>query len=140
VFDVWTDGSIDCEKAVKEASGYLMDHFSLFGELNKRPILDALPEEEDPAEKKKESALSLSVEDLELSARSLNCLKKAGIETVQELVEKDLSELILERFQSLLFSNSLKISPTILSPQQIRTVQILFSFQLDLLLQARHLV
>ena len=94
VIEVWTDGSIDCEKAVKEASGYLMDHFSLFGELNKRPVVDTLAEEEDPVEKKKESALSLSVEDLELSARSLNCLKKAGIETVQELVEKDLSELI----------------------------------------------
>ena len=92
--EVWTDGSVDTESAVKEAANTLIDQFLQFGDLNRKPVELVEVDAVDPDEQKKESALKLSVEDLELSARSLNCLKKAGIETVSELIEKDMSELI----------------------------------------------
>lgn len=93
--DVWTNGSVTAEDAVRDASKLLLEKFGLFHKLNEEP--ESLVEEE-AAEAKgdsaKESALSLSIDDLELSARSSNCLKRAGIETVAELIEKDMSELI----------------------------------------------
>lgn len=92
--EVWTNGSIQSEDAVKEASEILMYHINLFKDLNKRPeneVIDAKSSEEIM---KKENALLLSIDDLELSARSSNCLKRAGIDTVGQLIEKDLSELI----------------------------------------------
>lgn len=96
--DVWTNGSISAEFAVSEASRILMSKFDLFNRLNQKPIVaDFNAVQVDVSagqEKTKESALSLSIDDLELSARSSNCLKRAGIETVSELMEKDLSELI----------------------------------------------
>lgn len=96
--DVWTNGSISPEYAVSEASRILMSKFDLFNHLNQKPQLvdfsSSQSEVSSGQEKSKESALSLSIDDLELSARSSNCLKRAGIETVAELMEKDLSELI----------------------------------------------
>ncbi len=94
VLDVWTDGSVTSEDTVQDAAEILLSHFSLFGRLNERPELEVLKPKEAPVEKSKESALSLNIDDLELSARSSNCLKRAGIDTVAELIEKDLSELI----------------------------------------------
>ncbi|RAP32247.1 DNA-directed RNA polymerase subunit alpha, partial [Candidatus Marinamargulisbacteria bacterium SCGC AG-439-L15] len=94
VMDVYTNGSISAEQAIRNASGTLLDHLSLFGEMNRKPVDYESEEDVDPLQKKKESAMALTVEDLELSARSLNCLKKASIQTVAELVAKDMSELI----------------------------------------------
>lgn len=92
--EVWTNGSINSDDAVKEASSILMNHVGLFKELNKKPE----DQKEEIVEKdslvKREVALNLTIDDLELSARSSNCLKRAGIETVGQLIEKDLSELI----------------------------------------------
>ena len=90
--DVLTDGSIDVEDAVKNASELLVHLFMLFADMNNKPVIHH--EEEDPLKNQQDYALQLSVEDLELSARSINCLKKAGIDTVKTLVEKDMSELI----------------------------------------------
>ncbi len=96
--DVWTNGSVEAEEAVKEASQILMSRFELFGCMNQKPLpiesVSELSSAVSGGEKSKESILSLSIDDLELSARSSNCLKRAGIETVSELIEKDLSELI----------------------------------------------
>lgn len=94
VMDVWTNGSVSVEDVVKEASSIITSHFHLFGDLNKKPEEEKTEPEADPMEQKKASAMSMTVDDLELSARSLNCLKKAGIEKVAELIEKDMSELI----------------------------------------------
>ncbi len=92
--DVWSNGSVSAEDAVREAASILVDHFGLFGRLNERPQPDLSRLREFAPEKGKESALTLSVDDLELSARSSNCLKRAGIESVAELIEKDINELI----------------------------------------------
>jgi DNA-directed RNA polymerase subunit alpha len=92
ILDVWTDGSVDAEFAVQEASKILVDKFKLFQAINEEPEVEEDVSEEDTS--KQNSALDMSIDDLELSARSSNCLKRAGIETVGSLVQKDMSELI----------------------------------------------
>ena len=93
VMDVWTDGSVTPEDAVKEASQILLEKFMLFGAMNVEPE-EEVEEEDTEEENAKESVLKMSIDDLEFSARSANCLKRAGIETVAELIEKDLSNLM----------------------------------------------
>lgn len=91
--EVFTNGSISPDEAVKKAAGILIDQFALFSSMNEKPK----DEHFSPAVVSTPSsttALSLSIDDLELSARSSNCLKRAGIETVGQLVSKELSELI----------------------------------------------
>ena len=94
--EVITNGSISPDDAVRDASTILIEQFKLFGgSLNQKPEAEAAHgKSELPRDHKKDSALNLSIDDLELSARSSNCLKRAGIETVGQLVEKGLSELI----------------------------------------------
>lgn len=94
LLEVWTNGSIKVDDAVKEAASILIKHFDLFSSLNIKPETDNTEEVEREIKERKESALALSIEDLELSARSLNCLKRAGIETVSQLIERDITELI----------------------------------------------
>ena len=93
VLDVWTNGSTTAEESVQAASEILKSNFELFNALNEQPQAE-IEQENNEDEKLKQSALEMSVDDLELSARSSNCLKRAGIETVGALLEKDMSELI----------------------------------------------
>jgi DNA-directed RNA polymerase subunit alpha len=92
--EVWTDGTIKAEDAVDKASSILIDSFSLFTDY-KHIVPLAQPEfdKKDKTESINEN-LDLSIEDLELSARSSNCLRKAGIQTVCELVEKPMKDLM----------------------------------------------
>ena len=93
--EVWTNGSLSPDDAVKQASSLLARQLGLFSNLNENPVGEVTQEvREDNKEVKCDSALNLTIDDLELSARSSNCLKRAGIETVGQLVEKGLSELI----------------------------------------------
>ncbi len=91
VLHVWTDGSIKPEEAVKESARILSRHIDLFVHLGDRMDVSALSgERKDEVEN---SVLEMTLEDLELSARSLNCLKKANVKTVGELInysEEDL--------------------------------------------------
>lgn len=91
--DVLTDGSLDVEDAIKEASTRLVELFMLFADMKQPP---EIVKEEDVVEDDTQQnvGLSLTIDDLELSARSLNCLKKAGIDTVATLISKDMSDLI----------------------------------------------
>ena len=94
--ELWSNGSVSTEDCMKTAASQLMDRLSLFGELNRRPVFEDvnLTEDEDAdAEGEVNKVFEISVEDLELSARSLNCLKKANINTVGELIKKDLTDL-----------------------------------------------
>ena len=93
VLEVWTDGSVGPDEAVQDASKILIEKLQLFGSLNEEP-----EEEEKVVETEEivsDSVSSMTIDDLELSARSSNCLKRAGIESVTELVAKERSELIL---------------------------------------------
>lgn len=94
--ELWSNGSVSTENCMKTAASQLMDRLSLFGELNRRPVFEDVnlnEEENDAVDSEINKVFEISVEDLELSARSLNCLKKANINTVGELIKKDLTDL-----------------------------------------------
>lgn len=91
--DVWTNGSVDPEEAVKRAAHILGKMLTIFGKINEEPVIEKA-EKESKLAQPSEEVLGMSIDDLELSARSSNCLKRAGIETVGELISKDMSELI----------------------------------------------
>ncbi len=94
--DVYTNGTIDPKEAVSLAARVLSEHLSLFIDLSEDPKESGkiISEKEDS---KKESVLEMSIDELELSVRSYNCLKRAGINTVQELANKTPDEMMKVR-------------------------------------------
>lgn len=91
--EVWTNGSRTAEQSIKAATEILMQHFFEISALDKIPQFEDIEEEVEEEEKPSE-IMSASIDDLELSARSLNCLKKAGVETVKDLIEKKYEDLV----------------------------------------------
>jgi len=92
VLSVWTNGSTKPDEAVKESAKILARHVDLFIHLGeKAEVLGLEPERR---EEVASTALEMSIEDLELSSRSLNCVKKAGIKTVGELISHSEAELM----------------------------------------------
>ncbi len=92
VMDVWTNGSIKPEEAIALASRILIEHFEILTDLSS--IADAtgmmIEKTEDPAVK----VLETSIEDLDFSVRAYNCLKRAGIHTLQDLVNKSETDMM----------------------------------------------
>src|SRR5208282_810594 len=90
--EVWTNGAISPQDAIGQAAKLLKDHMAIF--IN----FEELPETaEEPAERgasQMNEVLNRSVEELELSVRSYNCLKNANIQTIGELVQKTESEML----------------------------------------------
>lgn len=93
--EVWTDGSIKPDEAVSQAARILAKRISIFVNLTEE-IEDADPFEE-REEEDRELRLEMMIEDLDLSVRSYNCLKRAGINTVGELVRKTDEEMMKVR-------------------------------------------
>jgi DNA-directed RNA polymerase subunit alpha len=92
VLSVWTNGSVRPEEAVRESARILARHVDLFVHLGeKMEILGVEPEKKTEVP---ETILEMSIEDLELSARSLNCLKKVGTKTVGELISNSEADLM----------------------------------------------
>ncbi|MBX5464020.1 MAG: DNA-directed RNA polymerase subunit alpha [Clostridia bacterium] len=95
ILEVWTNGSVDPKTAVAEAASILQEHLDLFRGLVGR--------EEGPAEgaeteaSERDRLLERSIDELELSIRSYNCLKRAGINTIGELVAKTPEEMMKVR-------------------------------------------
>lgn len=90
--EVWTTGSIKPDEAVSLASKILTEHLSLFINLTEHVQgVEIMVEKE---EDKKEKILEMTIEELDLSVRSYNCLKRAGINTVDELVQKNEEEMM----------------------------------------------
>jgi DNA-directed RNA polymerase subunit alpha len=90
--EVWTNGAISPQDAIGHAAKLLKDHMTIF--INFEEITEAA---EEPAERSMDRVsdqLNRSVEELELSVRSYNCLKNAGIQTIGELVQKSESEML----------------------------------------------
>ncbi len=95
ILEVWTNGTIDPETAVSNAARIQRDHMQLF--INVGEEVEA-PKPEARTERKKPIInLNRSVEELELSVRSYNCLQKANIKTIRELVTKTDSEMLKTR-------------------------------------------
>ncbi len=94
VLEVWTDGSVETDKAISTAAGILARKFQYFTVLGGEPIsLDGslLMESQEPQKSKEEE---ISIEDLELSIRAYNCLKRANIFNLAELLKKSERELM----------------------------------------------
>ncbi len=89
---VWTNGAVKPDEAVRESARILSRHIDLFSHLGEP--LEVLQGEKEGQIEVESGVLDMSLEDLELSARSLNCLKKANIKTVRELVSFSTEELM----------------------------------------------
>ncbi len=94
-FEVWTDGSIRPEEAISIGAKVLTEHLMLFVGLTDEAKDAEIMVEKD--EEKKEKVLEMTIEELDLSVRSYNCLKRAGINTVQELTQKSEEDMMKVR-------------------------------------------
>ncbi len=93
--EVWTDGVISAKEAVSMAAKLLNEHLNLFINLSDDTSVDEILAEKDT--KSKEKVLEMTIEELDLSVRSFNCLKRAGINTVNDLIEKSEEEMMKVR-------------------------------------------
>lgn len=93
--EVWTNGTISARDAVSLGARILVDHFVLFTDLseamgNKSTVVEK-------AEAQRDKVLELTIEELDLSVRSFNCLKRANINTVEDLISKSEDEMMKVR-------------------------------------------
>ena len=95
VIEVWTDGSLKPYEALSLAAKILTGHLELFIDLSEATKNTKIMVEKE--ENKKEKILEKSIEELELSVRSFNCLKRAGISTVEDLASKTGSDMMKVR-------------------------------------------
>lgn len=92
---VWTDATLSPEEAVSLAAKILNEHLNLFIDLNEHAsTVEIMVEKE---ENKKEKMLEMSIEELELSVRSSNCLRRANINTVDQLNQKSEEDMMKVR-------------------------------------------
>ncbi len=93
--EVWTNGTIMPDEAISLSAKILIEHFKLFMTLTDHANnVEIMVEKE---EDKKEKVLEMTIEELDLSVRSYNCLKRAGINTVQELTERTMDDMMKVR-------------------------------------------
>ena len=92
ILDVWTNGSMKPEEAIALASRILIEHFTILTDLS--AIADVSGMMIEKTEDPKVKALETSIEDLDFSVRAYNCLKRAGIHTLQDLVNKSESDMM----------------------------------------------
>ena len=94
--EVWTDGSIKADEAVSMSAKILIEHFELFLNLTEgvSETQSFMAEAKDTA---KEKVLDLTIDELDLSVRSFNCLKRAGINTVEDLINKSEMDMMKVR-------------------------------------------
>ncbi|MGX6962024.1 MULTISPECIES: DNA-directed RNA polymerase subunit alpha [Vagococcus] len=93
--EVWTDGSIKPQESISLAAKILTEHLDIFVNLtDEAKHAEIMVEKE---ETQKEKMLEMTIEELDLSVRSYNCLKRAGINSVQELTNKSEAEMIKVR-------------------------------------------
>ena len=92
--EVWTDGSIQPDEAISIAAKILQNHLSMFTALTER---SATVDFNEPEDNKKEKVLEMTIEELDLSVRAYNCLKRAGINSVAELVQRNQEDMMKVR-------------------------------------------
>ena len=95
ILEIWTDGSIRPEEGVSIGAKIMQEHLNLFIELtDDTDSMEIMVEKE---ESQKEKALEMTIEELELSVRSFNCLKRAAINTVEELTQRSEEDMMKVR-------------------------------------------
>ena len=93
--EVWTNGTISAKEALSLAAKVLTEHLNLFVDLSDETYSTEIMVEKD--EKGKEKVLEMTIEELDLSVRSFNCLKRAGINTVEDLINKTEDDMMKVR-------------------------------------------
>ena len=94
--EVWTNGTISAKEAVSLGAKVLTEHLNLFVDLSGEAYSsDSIMVEKD--DKGKEKVLEMTIEELDLSVRSFNCLKRANINTVEDLISKTEEEMMKVR-------------------------------------------
>ena len=93
--EVWTNGVINAQEAVSLAAKVLTDHLNLFVDLSDKGKSTEIMVEKD--EGGKEKVLEMTIEELDLSVRSFNCLKRAGINTVEDLLNRSEEDMMKVR-------------------------------------------
>ena len=93
--EVWTDGTISAKEAVSLGAKVLNEHLNLFVDLSDEAYHTEIMVEKD--DNGKEKILEMTIEELDLSVRSFNCLKRAGINTVEDLISKSEEEMMKVR-------------------------------------------
>jgi len=94
--EIWTNGTISAKEAVALGAKVLTEHLNLFVDLSSEAYAgDSIMVEKD--DKGKEKVLETTIEELELSVRSFNCLKRAGISTVEDLISKSEEDMMRVR-------------------------------------------
>ena len=92
--EVWSNGSVLPDEAISMAAKILRDQLELFVGLTDQTMPITFP---DPEDDKKEKVLEMTIEELDLSVRAYNCLKRAGINTVAELVQRNQEDMMKVR-------------------------------------------
>lgn len=92
--EVWTNGTLKPEEAVSGAASILTEHLASFVRLTDIVLPVSMVQPEDD---KKEKVLEMTIEELELSVRAYNCLKRAGINSVSELVQRNQEDMMKVR-------------------------------------------
>ncbi len=95
IIEVWTDGSLKAYEAISLAAKVITEHLALFIDLSEAAKNTQIMVEKE--ESKTARVLEMSIEDLELTVRSFNCLKRAGISTVQDLANKTEADMMKVR-------------------------------------------
>ncbi len=93
--EVWTDKTISARDAVSLGAKILCDHFALFTDLSE--TISSKSTVVEKAETQRDKVLEMTIEELDLSVRSFNCLKRANINTVEDLISKSEDEMIKVR-------------------------------------------
>ena len=93
--EVWTDGTISAKEAISLGAKVLNEHLNLFVDLSDEVYATDIMVEKD--DKGKEKVLEMTIEELDLAVRSFNCLKRAGINTVEDLISKSEEEMMKVR-------------------------------------------
>lgn len=93
--DVWTNGVISAQESVSLAAKILTEHLNLFVDLSDKGSNTEIMVEKD--EKGREKVLDMTIEELDLSVRSFNCLKRAGINTVGDIINKSEDDMMKVR-------------------------------------------
>ena len=93
--EVWTNGTISARDAVSLGARILLDHFTLFTDLSE--TMGSKYTVVEKAETQRDKVLELTIEELDLSVRSFNCLKRANINTVEDLISKTDDEMMKVR-------------------------------------------
>ena len=93
--DVWTNATVTASDAVSMAARIMNDHLSLFIDLSEQAKNTAIMVEKE--ETRKEKVLEMTIEELDLSVRSFNCLKRAGINTVEDLTNRSEEDMMKVR-------------------------------------------